>query len=223
MPASPALFFDWHASPHGRLFAGCGSVFEIISSIGPYLASLPLGSIECEVPEGVFLVDRELIFIGRDTRIEPGAYIQGPCWIGEGCTIRHGAYIRGNCIAENKVVIGHATEVKNAYFFAGAHAAHFAYVGDSVLGRDVNLGAGVKLANVRFDKKEIALYWEGKKHFTGLRKFGAILGDRCQLGCNAVTNPGTLLGPDVCCAPCEWVKGVRMGAEKGRSAQIAQK
>lgn len=121
MPASPELFFDWKASPHAALFAGCRSVIEVVSSIAPYLGGLSLGSVECEVPEGAFLVDRELIFIGKGTRIEPGAYIQGPCWIGAGCTIRHGAYIRGHCIAENKVVIGHATEVKNAYFFAGAY------------------------------------------------------------------------------------------------------
>lgn len=209
MPLSPSLFFDWQASPHRALFAGCESVVQLIPSIAPYLASLSLGVIESAIPEGVFLVDRESIFIGKNTRIEPGAYIQGPCFIGEGCTIRHGAYIRGNCIAEAGVVIGHATEVKNAYFFSNAHAAHFAYVGDSILGHSVNLGAGVKLANVRFDKKEIAIYLEGKKHLTGMRKFGAILGDRCQLGCNAVTNPGTLMRPGSCCAPCEWVKGAR--------------
>lgn len=209
-PFPPSLFFHWQSSPHCALFAGCGSVLQLIPSIGPYLASLALGTLEIDVPEGVFLVDRESIFIGKGTRIEPGAYIQGPCWIGENCTIRHGAYIRGNCIAEEGSVIGHATEVKNAYFFPKAHAAHFAYVGDSVLGHSVNLGAGVKLANVRFDKKEIVIPYEGKKYPTGLYKWGAILGDRCQIGCNAVTNPGTLIGPDVHCSPCEWIKGVRL-------------
>lgn len=209
MPFSPSLFFDWQTSLHPALFAGCETVLQLIPAIAPYLATLSLGKIESVIPEGVFLVDPGSIFIGKGTRIEPGAYIQGPCWIGEGCTIRHGAYIRGNCIAEAGVVIGHATEVKNAYFFSNAHAAHFAYVGDSILGHSVNLGAGVKLANVRFDKKEITIHWEGKKYRTGLRKWGAILGDRCQIGCNAVTNPGTLIGPDVCCMPCEWVKEVR--------------
>lgn len=185
-------------------------MIELIPAISPYLESLSLGTIEIEVVNGVFLENPESIFIGKGTRIEPGAYIQGPCWIGENCTIRHGAYIRGNCIAEEGVVIGHATEVKNAYFFSKAHAAHFAYVGDSILGHAVNLGAGVKLANVRFDKKEIAIRHEGKKYLTGLRKFGAILGDRCQIGCNAVTNPGTLIGPDTFFDPCKWIKGVHL-------------
>lgn len=209
MPFPPSRFFDWKSSPHHALFAGCQSVVQLIPSLALYLASLPLGKVETTIPEGVFLINPESIFIGKGTRVEPGAYIQGPCWIGENCIIRHGAYIRGNCIAEDGVVIGHATEVKNAYFFSGAHAAHFAYVGDSILGHHVNLGAGVKLANVRFDKKEISIHWEGKKYQTGLRKWGAILGDRCQIGCNAVANPGTLIGPDVQCSPCEWIKGVR--------------
>lgn len=212
MPFPPSRFFDWSLSIHHALFASCESVLQLAPSINPYLATLPLGKIEIDVPEGVFLVNRELISIGKGTRIEPGAYIQGPCWIGEGCTIRHGAYIRGDCIAEAGVVIGHATEVKNAYFFSGAHAAHFAYVGDSVLGHKVNLGAGVKLANVRFDKKEIVIHHEGNKYPTGQRKWGAILGDRCQIGCNAVTGPGTLIGPDVFCAPCEYIKGVHLSA-----------
>lgn len=210
MPFSPSQFFNWQSSSHHALFSAHQSVIEIISAIKPYLESLSLGFIEIEVVNGVFLVNPESIFIGKGTKIEPGAYIQGPCWIGENCTIRHGAYIRGNCIAESGAVIGHATEVKNAYFFSKAHAAHFAYVGDSILGQGVNLGAGVKLANVRFDKKEILVRHEGKKHQTGLRKFGAILGDRCQIGCNAVTSPGTLIGPDLFFEPCKLVKGVHL-------------
>ena len=91
-------------------------------------------------------------------------------------------------------MIGHTTEVKNSIFFSEAKAAHFAYVGDSILGKNVNLGAGTKLANLKFTKKEIVIEYEGEKYKTGLKKFGAIIGDGAQTGCNSVLQPGTLLG-----------------------------
>ncbi|MBU2599920.1 glucose-1-phosphate thymidylyltransferase [bacterium] len=141
---------------------------------------------------GVTLAD-ENISIGKGTVIEPGAYIKGPTIIGDNCEIRQGAYIRGNVIIGNRCVIGHTTEVKNACFLNQAKAGHFAYVGDSILGNQVNLGAGTKLANLNIGSMPIQLKIEGKKITTDLKKFGAILGDRVETGCNSVTNPGTML------------------------------
>ena len=105
-------------------------------------------------------------------------------------------------------MIGHDTEVKDSIILNNAHAAHFNYVGNSIIGNKVNLGAGYKFANLRFDNKEIIVYIENEKFHTGMRKFGAIVGDNTQLGCNAVSNPGTLIGKDVMCYPCTNFGGI---------------
>ncbi len=142
---------------------------------------------------GAVLMDSK-IFFEKGVVVEPFAMISGPAYFSEGTQIRQGAYVRGSVYTGKKAVIGHTTEVKNSIFFTSAKAAHFAYVGDSILGRDVNLGAGTKLANLKFTKKEIIFKINDKTVSTGLRKFGAILGDSCQTGCNSVLQPGTILG-----------------------------
>lgn len=195
-------FFDLSKFKHAEIFENCAFAWNAISKISSYLANYRHFNIEAEIPEGVYLIDRELISIGKGTVIEPGCYIKGPCIIGENCTIRHGAYIRGNFIAGDHSVIGHDTEVKNTIMLNHAHAAHFAYLGDSIVGNKVNLGAGTKCANLKLDGGKIDLMFKGTKISTELRKFGAIIGDGCQLGCNSVTNPGTVLGKNVMCYPC---------------------
>jgi NDP-sugar pyrophosphorylase family protein len=134
------------------------------------------------------------IRIGKGVLIEPGAFIKSPTIIGDGTEVRHGAYIRGNCLIGRNCVVGHVTEVKHTIFLDGAKAGHFAYLGDSILGNRVNLGAGTKLANLRFIGGDISIATPGAPVKTGLRKLGAILGDGVQTGCNSVTSPGTLLG-----------------------------
>lgn len=204
----PSSFFNLSDFQHAALFSDCTYVWEALTKIKSYLNNYPLGNIEVEIPEGVHLVNPELISIGKGSVIEPGAYIKGPCILGENCTVRHGAYIRGDFIAGNGCVIGHDTEVKHAIFLNKTHAAHFAYVGDSILGNKVNLGAGTKCANLKFDQSEIDIRFDGHLYKTGLRKFGAIIGDETQIGCNAVSNPGTLLGKKVFCYPCTNFGGV---------------
>lgn len=142
---------------------------------------------------GVFIKSEKVCF-ERGVRVEAFSYIEGPAFFSENTQIRHGAYIRGSVYTGKNCVIGHTTEVKNSIFLKEAKAAHFAYVGDSILGSNVNLGAGTKLANLKFTKKEVNFYFKDKLIKTGLKKFGAILGDNCQTGCNAVLQPGTLLG-----------------------------
>ena len=172
-----------------------------------YLQKIPLGKIEVAIPQGTYLANPENISIGKGTVLEPGVYIKGPCIIGENCTIRHGAYIRGNLITGNGCVIGHDTEIKNSVMLNHAQAAHFAYLGDSILGNRVNLGAGTKCANLKLDHKNIAVRFGERLIETGLKKFGAIIGDDSQTGCNSVTNPGTLFGKQVFCYPCLNVGG----------------
>ncbi len=144
------------------------------------------------------------VYISEGVTIEPTAMIQGPTYIGPGSEIRHGAYIRGTTYIGKNCVVGHTTEVKGSCFLDGAKAGHFAYVGDSLLGRDVNLGAGTKLANLRLKQDEVSYKdpHTGQRVPSGLRKFGAILGDRVQTGCNSVISPGSLLLPDTGIFPC---------------------
>lgn len=132
--------------------------------------------------------------IGKGVLIESGAYIKAPAIIGDRSEVRQGAYLRGYCLVGARCVVGHVTEVKHAIFLDDAKAGHFAYLGDSILGNDVNLGAGTKLANLRFAGGTVQIKTPTGTVNSGLRKLGAIFGDRTQTGCNSVTNPGTVLG-----------------------------
>lgn len=203
--------FDLHNFRHAKIFDGLIFVWDVLDEIESYLKSQKLGVIEGDVHSNAYLVDPHLISIGKGTVVEPGAYIKGPCLIGENCSIRHGAYIRGSLITGNNCVIGHDTEIKNSIFLDGAHAPHFAYVGDSVLGNRVNLGAGTVCANLRFDRKDIVIHYLGQKFETGRHKFGAIFGDDAQTGCNSVTNPGTIFCKHAFCLPTTNIGGVVYG------------
>jgi NDP-sugar pyrophosphorylase family protein len=203
---TPSHFFDLSSFEHSALFQDCQFVWQALQRLEQYLASKKLGQIEVST-DGAYLINPELISIGAGTVIEPGAYIKGPCIIGKNCQIRHGAYIRGDCIVGDRSVVGHTTEMKHSILLNNAHAAHFAYVGDSILGNSVNLGAGVKCANLRLKKDEVIVRYNDQKFKTGLRKFGAIIGDESQVGCNAVLNPGTLISKQVECYPLTCVGG----------------
>jgi len=154
---------------------------------------------------GVALMDDE-IQIGNGTVIEPGALIKGPTIILDNTEVRQGAYIRGNVMVGNGCVVGHTTEMKSSVMLRQSKAGHFAYIGDSILGK-VNLGAGTKLANLKIVESQIILNINGKKYETGLKKFGAILGDGVETGCNTVTTPGTLLGRNVLVYPNTTARG----------------
>jgi NDP-sugar pyrophosphorylase family protein len=199
---SPSIFFDLASYQHNLLFKELQKPWDALSKIKQYLASQELGKIEVEVPNGVYLINPDLISIGAGTILEPGAYIKGPCMIGKNCTVRHGAYIRGDFICGDDCVIGHDTEIKSAIFLNDVRAGHFAYVGDSILGNHVNLGAGTKCANLKLDNGKIFVKIDNELIETGLKKFGAIIGDNTQTGCNSVLNPGTLMGKNSACYPC---------------------
>ena len=134
------------------------------------------------------------VFVGKGTVIEQGAMIKGPAWIGEGCEIRNGCYIRENVIVGSGCVLGNACELKNSIIFDDAQVPHFNYVGDSILGFRAHLGAGVILSNVNLDRGEVVIPHGGALVPTGLKKFGAVIGDNAEIGCNAVINPGSLIG-----------------------------
>ncbi|MFN7961677.1 MAG: hypothetical protein U0002_10430 [Thermoanaerobaculia bacterium] len=157
------------------------------------LKRLPSQAIEIALSPDVHLLG-DGIRIGRGTRIGPGAVIEGPIWIGEDVEIRPGAYLRGGVYLGDGAVVGASTEVKRAIFFAGARAPHLNYVGDSILGEEVNLGAGTILSNFRHDGREITIPTAAGRIATGRRKLGAVLGDRVATGCNSVLNPGSIVG-----------------------------
>lgn len=200
-------YFSLKTFKHCSLWKEGEPVWSALSSIGDYLKAQKF-LIEIEIPEGVYLENAEKISIGKGTKLEPGVMIQGPCIIGKNCTIRHGAYIREGSVIGDECQIGHSAEIKHSILLGSAAATHFVYVGDSILGNSVNLSAGVKCANLRLDRKEVSLFFEGKKWKTGLKKFGAIIGDRTQIGCNCVLNPGCLVGKESFAHPLTSLRGV---------------
>ncbi len=200
----PKDFFDLSDESVAAFFEGCDFVWEAIGQIGAHVARLTGGkqTILGEVMPGAWLSDRP-IFIAEGARIEPGAYVHGPAYIGAGAVVRHGAFVRENVIMLAGSVLGHASEAKNSLFLPRAYAPHFNYVGDSILGHKVNLGAGTKLSNLGVlsekdrltgKRPSIKLFINDTEYDTGLAKFGAVLGDNTQTGCNAVLNPGCVVG-----------------------------
>jgi len=148
-----------------------------------------------ESPKNAYLENRALIHISKGCVIEPGAYIKGPVFLGPNTVVRHGAYIRPFSIFMENNMIGHASEIKHSILFPHANAPHFNYVGDSILGNRVNLGAGSIVSNFRLDKKSIRIHFFDEMIDTQRQKFGAIIGDDVQIGANSILNPGTIIGP----------------------------
>ncbi len=169
-----------------------------------------VGRSDGSIPEGVTIDESNgPVIVRNGASIEAGAMLIGPCYIAAGAAVRHGAYIRSNSWLCSGSLAGHATEVKHSVLLPNAKAPHFNYVGDSILGGGVNLGAGCKLSNLRHDGRNVLVRGiRGGVLDSGIRKFGAILGEDCQLGCNAVTNPGVILGKNSHAHPNTTISGV---------------
>jgi NDP-sugar pyrophosphorylase family protein len=159
------------------------------------LAALPSEELAVRPSPDVHLIGDRIV-VGKGTRIGPGAVIEGPIWIGEDAVIRPGAYLRSGCWIGDGALVGASTEIKRGILFPGARAPHLNYVGDSILGTGVNLGAGTVLSNFRHDGSQVLIPFSDKRLATGRRKLGAVLGDGVLTGCNCVLNPGTLVGRD---------------------------
>lgn len=212
----PEDFFDLNGLEFRAVFDGCEKVWEALLNVGrfvlQYITSLdPEEMIRGKVMPGAYIDDRDAVVIGEGTTVEPGVFIMGPAIIGRNCQIRHGAYIRGDVIVGNNCIVGHSSELKNCIMLDTAQCPHFAYVGDSILGRNVNLGAGTKLSNVPVvsvkdpttgKRPSVKVTIDNVEYDTGLQKFGAVIGDGCQIGCNVVTNPGCLIGKNTLVYPC---------------------
>lgn len=188
----PADLFDLGQTEHAALFDGCAYAWDALKQIAPYLKSVLRPSLHNRCVGTAYVGDH--VFIGPGTVLEDGVMIKGPAWIGRNCQIRHNAYIREDVIVGDGCVVGNSCELKNALLFNGSQAPHFNYVGDSILGHKAHLGAGVILSNYRVLLGNVTVEMDGQPFDTGLRKFGALLGDRSEVGCNSVLNPGSIIG-----------------------------
>jgi len=190
---SPGWYFDLSRTPHRALFEGCRQVWEVLKRLENYVREKARRDIRGQVSPGAWVVGE--VSVGEGARIEPGAVVVGPAILGDGCEIRSHAYVRPFVIVGDDSVVGHACEIKSSFLFPECEVPHFAYVGDSILGYRAHLGAGVKTANVKINKEPVEVWLDDRCFSTGLEKFGAILGDYVEIGCNTVLNPGTLIGP----------------------------
>lgn len=179
--------YPWEVLPKLKVF---------IEQLGPYL------------PADVYEKKGEGIWIAKSAKVAPTAHISAPCIIDEGAEIRHCAFIRGSVIVGKNAVVGNSTELKNALLFDGVQVPHYNYVGDSVLGYKAHFGAGAITSNVKNDNTNVVVKFPLQSVDTGLRKFGAIVGDYAQIGCNSVLNPGTMIGRGTSVYPLSSVRGI---------------
>ncbi|QPJ61524.1 MAG: UDP-N-acetylglucosamine diphosphorylase [Candidatus Nitronauta litoralis] len=216
---------------HQSIFEGVSAPWDVLKKLAPYLKEqlhqIGNGADQLESHDGLTITDGTQgsdpgfivkewisldsptffpklgIYLGAGTKLEPSAIVKGPCIIGDRCDVRQGAYLRGSVIAGDRCTLGHATEIKNSILMNHTEVGHFNYIGDSVLGSFVNLGAGTKLANLQFRTDEeklkeifppIHMPADKGEIETGLNKLGSIIGDHSELGCNAVLSPGVVLG-----------------------------
>jgi len=203
---APAEFLDLEHTAHPKLFENQKYVWDALRQIASYLQFRLKPAVFGELIGKPFISSN--VFVGRGTIVEQGAVLKGPAWIGENCHIRTGCYVRENVVVGDSVVMGNSSEFKNCILFDEAKAPHFNYVGDSILGRGAHLGAGVILSNVKLDHGEIMVAASEGNLATGLTKFGAIVGDRTEIGCNAVINPGSILGRDCIVYPAVNFRGI---------------
>lgn len=184
LPESLSLFREF--------FPAEAQPWEWLKNIGPALQATPFPPGGPKIPPGIHIEGP--VHLDPTVRLPPSATIIGPVWIGPGCEIRPGAFLRGNVIAGAHCVLGHVCEFKNCLLLDHVQTSHYNYVGDSVLGNGAHLGAGAICSNLRLDRGLVFASLPEGPVDTGLKKFGAILGDAVEVGCNAVLNPGSLLG-----------------------------
>ncbi len=185
-----------------ELFEGLSYPWQALELIKDFI--LKLGE---ELPADKFYKRGDDIWIARSANVYPTAFIAGPCIIDENAEVRHGAFIRGSAIVGKNAVVGNSAELKNVVLFDGVQVPHYNYVGDSILGYKAHMGAGSITSNVKGDKSHVFARIDGQSIDTGRKKFGAILGDRAEIGCNSVLNPGTIICRDAMVYPLSSVRG----------------
>lgn len=194
---------DLNKTIAAKLFEGKTYPWEALDGIKSFILELgeTLSADEYDHPE-------EGVWIAKDAKIFPSAYIGAPCIIDHGAEVRHCAFIRGSAIVGKNAVVGNSTELKNVVLFDNVQVPHYNYVGDSILGYKAHMGAGSITSNVKSDKTLVTVHIPDAPIETGRKKFGAILGDNVEVGCNSVLNPGTVVGRCSNIYPVSCVRGV---------------
>lgn len=193
--------------------------WEVLPKISDFIISL--GN---TLPEEKYEKRDGNIWIAKSAKIYPSAYIGGPAIIDEEAEIRHCAFIRGNAIVGKGAVVGNSTELKNVILFNKVQVPHYNYVGDSILGFKAHMGAGSITSNVKSDKTLVVVKVGNEYNETGLKKFGAMLGDNVEVGCNSVLNPGTVIGRGTNIYPTSMVRGfIPAGSIYKKQGEIAEK
>ena len=203
----------------GKLFEGAEYPWELLPKISNFI--LELGK---SLPKDRYEQIQENVWAAKSAKIAPSACINGPAIIDEEAEIRHCAFIRGNAIVGKGAVVGNSTELKNVILFNKVQVPHYNYVGDSILGFKSHMGAGSITSNVKSDKTLVVVKDGEEKIETGLKKFGAMLGDNVEVGCNSVLNPGTVIGRNTNVYPTSMVRGcIPAGSIYKKRGEIAEK
>lgn len=202
-----------------ELFDGVDYPWEVLPKIGEFI--LKLGA---TLPEDKYEKRGENIWVAKSAKVYPSACINGPAIIDEDAEIRHCAFIRGNAIVGKGAVVGNSTELKNVILFNKVQVPHYNYVGDSILGVGAHMGAGSITSNVKSDKTLVVVKVGEERYETGLKKFGAMLGDHVEVGCNSVLNPGTIIGKETNIYPTSMVRGfIPAGSIYKKQGEIAER
>ena len=200
------------------IFEGVTSPF-VLSKIGSFI--MELGS---TLPEDEYDKIGENVWVSKSAKVFPSAYIHGPAIIGKDAEVRHCAFIRGNAVVGEGAVVGNSTELKNVILFNKVQVPHYNYVGDSILGYKAHMGAGSITSNVKSDKKLVVLKTPEGNIETGIKKFGAMLGDEVEVGCGTVLNPGSVVGKQSNIYPLSSVRGyVPSNSIYKKQGEIAEK
>ena len=196
-------YLDLSKTIASEIFSGLTYPWEALPKIKDFILNLVP-----KLPKDEFEEIKENVWVSKEAVIADSAFIAGPTIICKGTEIRHCAFIRGSVIVGENCVIGNSTELKNAILFNNVQVPHFNYIGDSILGFKAHFGAGSIVSNVKSDKSNVSVLINGNKTDTGLRKFGAIVADYVEIGCNAVLNPGTIIGRNSNVYPTSMVRGI---------------
>jgi len=190
---APEDLFDLTGFVHARLFAGLSAAWDAVGRLPEYVAEafgMTWAEIEAREDRG-----RGLVRVAAGATVEEGALVRGPVVIERGCHVYTGSLVRGPAILGEDALVGHSSEISASVLLNGVHAAHLNYVGNSVVGRDANLGAGTVCSNFKLSQGTVRVRVGEATHETGLPKLGALLGDGVQTGCHVIMNPGTIVGP----------------------------
>lgn len=201
------------------LFDGLTYPWEALPLIGDFI--IKLGN---TLDPDIYEKKGDNIWIAKSAKVFDSAYLNGPLIIDEDAEVRQCAFIRGNAIVGKDATVGNSTELKNAILFNGVQVPHFNYIGDSILGHMSHTGAGSITSNLKSDKTLVTVLLDGKKVETGVKKFGAMLGDHVEVGCNSVLNPGTVIGKNTNVYPLSFVRGyVAENSIYKRLGEVAEK